>query len=278
MVALSWYDTRYDAENDRVVTETATSIDGGQTYSTNVYANDSETATDTITANTVNLSPIPDNLANAAGASDGTAGFGVHQGLAVYDGHLYPIWTSNENGGAAGNEPMGIRTNVGTFYSGPAVASVTQGPIGGPNDDLNTQTAADGTPELTEFEVTFTGPVDPASFTPSDVRVYYRDTTTNNTTGGYIPISSVTPLNANWFGATEFLVTVPAERRRHLQRDGARHQRQQQHPEHPVGRHRHRRPGQLRGANNIDQTVFPDGTVDSTINVPVGAFAANQVV
>ena len=197
---LSWYDTRYDAENDLASTETATSIDGGQTYSTNVYANDSETATNTITANTVNLSPIPDNLANAASGTDGVAGFGVHQGLAVYDGHLYPIWTSNENGGSGGNQPMGIRTNVGTFYSGPAVASVTQGPIGGPNDDLNTQTATDGTPELTEFEVTFTGPVDPTSFTPSDVRVYYRDTTPDNTTGGYVPISSITPLNANSFG------------------------------------------------------------------------------
>src|SRR5205814_1068307 len=38
-LALSWYDGRNDAARVRLATYVATSIDGGQTFSTNIFAN-----------------------------------------------------------------------------------------------------------------------------------------------------------------------------------------------------------------------------------------------
>ncbi len=276
-VALSWYDARFDAQNARVVTETTTSIDGGQTFSPDTFANDSETATDTITGNVVTLAPIPDNQASS---TEPIAGFGVHEGLAIFGGKLYPIWTSNQNGGRNPNaaQPLGIRTNIGTYNAGPGVVSVTQGPIGGPNDNVNTQTAADGTPELTAFDVTFDRPINPLSFTPSDVRVFYRDTTATNATGGFIPVSSVVPIVSNGFGATEFLVSVPARSGvgtysvTILNTAVSDDIRSIQNTVVPVG-------GTVTfNASDLPQTVGSNSTVFSAIDVPAGTFAPGEVV
>jgi len=203
-LVLSWLDTRNDAARARVSTYLTTSIDGGLTFSTNVYANDSQTATDAITGQTVILGPIPDNQSGANG--EAVAGFGTRQGLAVYGGHAYPIWSSNKNGGTDGKQPLGIRTNTMTFAAGPRVVNITQGPVGEKTDTLNVDRAADGTPIVSAFVVTFDRPVDPSSFSPSDVRVLYRDTTANNATGGFVPVSSVVPLNNGPYGATQYQV------------------------------------------------------------------------
>ena len=142
-LVMSWYDTRDDAANARAATYLTTSIDGGQTFSPDVYANDPQTATDAITNRVVNLTPLLDNY-----RVEPTLGFGYHLGLAAYGGHAYPIWSSNVNGGNFTGTPLklGIVTNTATYAAGPRVISVSSGPIGGPNDTVNTSTTADGTP------------------------------------------------------------------------------------------------------------------------------------
>ena len=209
-LGLSWYDSRNDPANARVATYTSTSIDGGQTFSTNVYANDSLIATDAITGNTVNLGPIPANESapSSLAVDPVNAGYGSHQGLAMYDGQLHPVWADNQNGGTDNKQTTSIYTNTGYFSTGPRVISATSGPIGQPGDTLNTDTQSDGTPIASTFLVTFDRPIDPSTFTSADATVMYRDTTLNNVSGGPVPILSVVPVasSENQFGATQFLV------------------------------------------------------------------------
>ena len=58
-LVLSWIDTRNDASRARSAIYMTTSIDGGATFSPDVYANPSQTATDAITGATVNPRPDP---------------------------------------------------------------------------------------------------------------------------------------------------------------------------------------------------------------------------
>jgi large repetitive protein len=199
-VVLSWLDTRNDASQARAATYLTTSIDGGQTFSPDVYANPSQIATDAITGQTVTLGVIPDNF-----STNGNFGFGTRQGLAAVNGHAYPLWTSNVNVNTNNNK-LGITLGSVTYAAGPRVVNVTQGPIGGPNDTVNTLRAADGTPIANAFEVVFDRPINPDSFTASSVQVLFRDTTVGNLTGGPVPVNSVTPIDENQFGATTFLV------------------------------------------------------------------------
>ena len=64
-VVLSFFDTRDDASQARVATYVTTSIDGGQSFSKEVFVNTPTTATDEISGNTVTLGPIPDNQSAA---------------------------------------------------------------------------------------------------------------------------------------------------------------------------------------------------------------------
>jgi subtilisin-like proprotein convertase family protein len=207
-LVVSWYDGRNDAARSRVATYLTTSIDGGQTFSKNIYANNSQTATDAITGKTVILGPIPDNQSPGNANTESTVGFGTHQGLAVYGGHAYPIWSSNLNGGTDAKAKLNPRVATATFAAGPRIIASTQGPVGEPNDTVNTDRATDGSPEASAFIVTFDRPVDstPGVFGPNDVIVMYRDTTPNNVTGGPVPVNSVVPLNPGPFGATQFQV------------------------------------------------------------------------
>ena len=56
-LVLSWRDARDDAANARVATYITTSIDGGQTFSQQTYANPSKTAVDAITGQTNIIGP-----------------------------------------------------------------------------------------------------------------------------------------------------------------------------------------------------------------------------
>ena len=207
-LGLSWYDARNDPALARVATYVTTSIDGGNSFSPDVYANDSQIATDAITGNFVNVGPIPANESapSATGVESGV-GYGSHQGLAMYDGQLFPIWSDDLNGGTNNKLTLGIYTNVGYYAAGPRIISATQGPIGLPGDLVNSdRDPTDGTPIASEFLVTFDRPIDPSTFTASDVVVMYRDTTAGDLTGGLVPVTSVVPLNLGPFGATEFQV------------------------------------------------------------------------
>ena len=79
-VVLSWRDARNDPANTLVATYIATSIDGGNTFSAQVYANPENTATDAITDQTDVLGPEGDNGTTADNAANATYGYGTLDG------------------------------------------------------------------------------------------------------------------------------------------------------------------------------------------------------
>jgi hypothetical protein len=109
-LVLSWRDARDDAANARVATYITTSIDGGQSFSAQTYANPAITAIDAITGLTDVLGPQSDNQSANDGQRDGTFGYGNQMGLAVFDGQLDPVW--------AGNFNQSFLTNNGTTVNG----------------------------------------------------------------------------------------------------------------------------------------------------------------
>jgi subtilisin-like proprotein convertase family protein len=226
-LALSWYDTRHDAARARVTTYVTASIDGGRSFADDVFANARKTATDAITGATVELGPVPDNQSIAATTAEATYSFGDRQGLAFAGGRIVPLWSGNRNGGADGKARLDILSAVIPVAAGPRIVASTMGPIaltdqfGNPVDPINPGgNAADGTPQLAGFEVTFDRPIDPASFRPEDVQVFFRDTTPTNITGGPVPVIDVIPQNTgaadpdflynfgNAYGYTRFRVLV----------------------------------------------------------------------
>jgi subtilisin-like proprotein convertase family protein len=210
-VVLSWYDARNDAARARVATYVTTSIDGGQTFSPDVFVNPAQTATDAITGKTNVIGPIPDNQSAGNANRDTTFGFGTSQGLTVYDGKIHVAWSSSVpgngpdyfDGGADGKAHLDIRTATATFAAGPRIVASTMGPIGETGDTVNPNRTADGTPLAQAFQVTFDRPIDPNSFDNSDVTVMYRDTTAANVSGGPVPVISVQPVNLGYFGPAQ---------------------------------------------------------------------------
>jgi subtilisin-like proprotein convertase family protein len=133
-LVISWRDARDDAANARVATYLTTSVDGGNTFSSQVYANPQKTAINAITGATQVLGPMPDNESGGNNKTDTAFGYGDQMGLAVYDGQLYPVWAGNFNQGSIVNGAVqGPFEQI--FYqpmviaSGPLIAGSTQGPI-----------------------------------------------------------------------------------------------------------------------------------------------------
>jgi subtilisin-like proprotein convertase family protein len=229
-LVLSWFDARNDAAGARVATYTTYSLDGGNTFSPQIYANYSQTVTDAITGNTVVLGPVPDNESPGNPNTEGTFGYGSHQGLAVYGGHVYLAWASNTvaqtttvinpktgqlqqqvipfSGGPDGKALLQINVAMVGIPAGPRIIASTEGPVGDPGDTINTTRASDGGPEISAFDVTFDRPVDPSTFTPNLIQIFYHDTTATNATGSLVPIGSVEPLNLGPLGATEFQINL----------------------------------------------------------------------
>jgi subtilisin-like proprotein convertase family protein len=220
-VVASWLDARYDAANVRVADFVTYSIDGGRTFSPQVYANQSQTATDAITniPNGVVLGPIPEN---ATVNADGTFGLGTHQGLAVYDGRVYPAFVSNLNGNTNGKMFQDIYAARVTIPDGPRVTGGSMGAV--QTITVNVPTtfvasgsvtinapAADGTPQASGFLVTFDRPIDPATFTASQVQVSFTGTT-SPVTPTSVPVTLVAPVSssASNGGYTQFVVTFQA--------------------------------------------------------------------
>jgi subtilisin-like proprotein convertase family protein len=196
----AWYDSRYDAARARVATFYADSIDGGNTFSKNVFLNQSVKAVDAIgaaatgvNASTVTLEPIPANMA----AANDPLGFGLHIGLASYGGRSTVVWTGNLN--SAGDQTFYAIVN---YANGPRIIAGDQGPV---TQDLsvdgvtynNTFDPNTGTRQLTGFVVTFDRPVDVSTFTTAQVQAFFHDTTTP-AGGGNVPMNvlSVTALDA----------------------------------------------------------------------------------
>jgi subtilisin-like proprotein convertase family protein len=216
-VVLSWRDARDDAANARVATYVTTSIDGGQTFSAQTYANPQKTAINAITGATEVLGPMSDNESGGNNKTDTSFGFGSQMGLAVYDGQLYPVWSGNFNqativNGAVQGPFVQTYYQPMTIAAGPRIITSTQGAIANYYD---TPASPPGSP--ISFNVTFDRPIDPpgsgaASFTPADLLVFYHDTV-NGDPSIPLRVLTVTPVLSSGvgpdskFGFTEFKVT-----------------------------------------------------------------------
>ncbi|MFL5242005.1 MAG: proprotein convertase P-domain-containing protein [Gemmataceae bacterium] len=212
-VAVSFLDASVDPSNARVVTSVAISTDGGQSFAQQAIANSTQIVTDAITLKDVKVQPIPDNQSAGNANKDAKFAFGDRQGLAFSQGQIHPVWASNQNGGIdfgnfSGKELLDIWTANIAVAAGPRIINSTMGPVQAltiSGTTFNNTFAADGTPLVDGFAVTFDRPVDPTTFNPSSVQAFYHDTTPGSVLVP-IAIGSVTPLNTGPFGATRFLV------------------------------------------------------------------------
>jgi subtilisin-like proprotein convertase family protein len=205
-LVMSWRDARDDAANARAATYLTTSIDGGQTFSPQTYANPPKTAIDAITGQTDILGPMSDNQSGGNPQRDGGFGFGNEMGLAVFNGQVYPIWAGNFNQGffdLGTNSVKGIAQNIWyqkvVIAAGPRILSSSMGPI-------PLAEAASGTVSIS---VTFDRPVNSNTFLPGDVQVFYHDTT-NGDPSIQLQVTGVTPVLSSGnsqFGYTDFTVT-----------------------------------------------------------------------
>jgi len=219
-VVVSYLDARNDAARARVATYVGASIDGGNTFGPQAFVNPADQALDAIKvaggeANAeIVRGPLPDNQSAGNPLRDTTFGFGTHQAVAAFDGRVYPVWASNQNGGFDGQKLLNIHTARAVIAAGPRVVSSTEGPIGRSADGLNGQRAADGTPELTTIRVVFDRPVNAGTFTPADFHLFYRDTNAGDapvpiTVLGIAPVVTPNdPSNDGHYGYTTFDVTL----------------------------------------------------------------------
>jgi subtilisin-like proprotein convertase family protein len=208
-LALSWYDARHDASRSRAATYVATSNDGGANLTGQGFVNRHQAPIDLVTGQAVNLGPIPDNQSAGGGLREGTYGFGARGGLAAFGGRVYAMYSSNENGGPSGNDTLDARLSRVGYAAGPRVLSGTSGIVG--DVAPNNVDAADGSPVLRGFDVTFDRRVDPATFTADDVQV--RFLSADGATAATLDPATftVTPLDANALGATRFRVGIPPQ-------------------------------------------------------------------
>ena len=215
-VVISWRDGRDDAARSRVATYLTTSIDGGQTFSAQTYANPAYSGINAITGQTVVVGPQADNESPGNSNRATLLGYGPQMGLAVFNGQVYPIWSGNLNvghivNGAVQGPFQSIFYQPMIIADGPRIVNSSMGPI----------SLAEATSGSVSFTVTFDRPIDPPSlngyttlptFIPGDVLVYYHDTT-NGSALVPLQVTSVTPIVSsgvgpeNRFGYTEFQVT-----------------------------------------------------------------------
>src|SRR5439155_11358785 len=163
-LVMTWYDARLDPARAQVSQFIATSIDGGTTFAPQTFVNTPNTVTDAITGKVITRGPIPDNQSNVIATREGTFSFGLHQGLTVIGGHVYPVWSGNINGGLHGKTLLDILTAGVTIAAGPRIISSTEGAVSLTGDTLN-PAATDGSPAFKQFQVVFDRPIDSGSFT-----------------------------------------------------------------------------------------------------------------
>ena len=162
-----------------------TSIDGGNTFATDTYANSPNTAFNTITQQNVILGPLSDDQSAGNPTTDTPAAggylFGNRQGLAVSSGHVYAAWSGNQ-GGVNEAYRQNILIAPMRIAAGPRVVSSTMGvatpltvpkpPVGGPTV-INAPDPVTGIPQFDGFFVMFDRDVDPSTFTASEIEVSY---------------------------------------------------------------------------------------------------------
>jgi subtilisin-like proprotein convertase family protein len=200
-LVISWRDARDDAANARVATYLTTSLDGGNSFSPQTYANPSITAVDAITGQTDVLGPEADNQSSGNAQTDKTFGYGDQMGLAVFDGQVYPLWAGNLNqsSDATGTviaSPLNIWYTPMVIAAGPRIIDSTMGPI-----PLSEATSGSVT-----ISVTFDRPVTISTFVKGDVQVFYHDTT-NGDPSVPLTVTGIVALDGDGFTADAFQIT-----------------------------------------------------------------------
>ncbi|MBL8865622.1 MAG: proprotein convertase P-domain-containing protein, partial [Planctomycetia bacterium] len=185
-LAITWFDGRLDASKARLANYLVTSIDGGQTFSsqTTRYVNEEKSqsgrvdqqpflnqpkfALDAITRAAFTVEPLPDNMSVAATAH----GFNTRQSLFFQGGQIWSYWTGNLN--ATGSAALRA---TATVAAGPRIVDIDQGTVTGTassGSKTYNGLAADGSPILSHIRVVFDRPVNPTTFTASDVVITYN--------------------------------------------------------------------------------------------------------
>lgn len=204
-VVVMWYDTRLDASIARVSTFLATSIDGGDTFSTQgltAFLNNTKDATDQLTRSVLALEPVPTNL-RAIGAYEA----GQRQSVLAHGGQIKPFWTGNQNAGGSNIYTATVQTSAGPrVIDNSPVLNSDQGAVTttAPGTYNNTFTN-DGTRKIDGFTLTFDRLIDIDSFNttallanPDLVRVLFRAPGTERDSGlpaTLIPVASINALN-----------------------------------------------------------------------------------
>ncbi len=205
-LVVSWRDARDDAANARVATYLTTSIDGGNSFSAQTYANPAETAVDAITGQAVVLGPEADNESGGNPQADGTFGYGNQMGLAVFDGQVYPIWAGNlnqsfDNNGTVNAYPLNIWYRPMVIAAGPRIISSSMGPI----------SLAEAMSGQVTISVTFDRPVSASTFVRGDVQVFFHNTSDSSPSVS-LSVIGVTPVSGTNTGIdpnayTDFMIT-----------------------------------------------------------------------
>jgi subtilisin-like proprotein convertase family protein len=211
VVGISWLDARDDPATSRVATYMTESLDGGQTFSPQIFANTPQMVTDAITGKQVALGPRGDNQSPTNATTDTTIGFGIHQALIFANGALRAFWASNND--AVNGQLLTIETAAATYPAGPRVIASTMGAVKSTTVDGTTFNGnfspTDHTPQLDGFSITFDHPVDIASITGAaaadQIHAFFNSPFAITNTP--VAIGSVTPLNStNGVNATTFFV------------------------------------------------------------------------
>ena len=195
-LVVQFYDARHDAARRRVATTVTASIDGGQTFSPQVFVNQPEAVFDVAIGEDRVVGPIPDNQGGGNPNADGRFGYGPRQGLSVNAGRIYTAWSGNLNGGLDGKAFLDIRVARSVIAAGPRIVDGTMGIV--------TTTNGSGTPQASQFDVTFDRPIDASTFSTDDVEIVGR-----RADGSALP--AITATNVQRLSPTTFRVSFPAQ-------------------------------------------------------------------
>lgn len=242
-LAMLYYDNRYDPADARSLTAFTTVVTAPEFGATTTpqdtpsvpfefakvaYLNHKEQAFDQVTTRLVDLEYVPTNLAGARGAAGATTQtFAEHAGLAVYAGRVSAVWAGNLN-----TNGIELRTqDEFRIAAGPRVVRGDMGPIAADAQDAGSGVkynfqfdggaGGDGRRIFDGFVIEFDRPVDPTTFTASDIEIRYHSPFDPNPNGPgtQVPLDPafVNPIQAlnlggsapfGAFGATRFLIHV----------------------------------------------------------------------
>jgi subtilisin-like proprotein convertase family protein len=216
-LAVTWYDARFDANRTRVANYITTSIDGGQTFSSQTmqyvnidanrpqdvsqqpFFNAPKVGTDAITGANFTVEPVPNNMAIATNPQ----GFGSRPSLFYLNGQLTAYWVGNQNA-AETKTTKGAHLLRAAAVTGVGVRVVDNNPANMSSmGTVLTNRGPDGTPTLASFNVVFDRPVDRATFGADDIVLTFTDP---NGVSSIIPV-----LNPISFGGNDTTFFVPLQ-------------------------------------------------------------------